>query len=179
MTNKSLPAAIFLLLMMTILSGCNSHPCPNFEITESDALYRKEIKKYPNLAKALEVYNIQRDFKKAFNLLEPLANSGSAIAQLKLGALYDQGWSVPRDEKTAFSLYEKAARQGHPGAQFNLAQKLRFGQVVEVNEKEAMKWYCESAKQGVGLSIFMIGNSYIQGITGMSPKTVSTFKQPI
>src|SRR5258707_12678552 len=60
------------------------------------------------------------DFDNAVRLLRPLAEAGNAVAQEKLGRLYQRGKGVPRDFELAIAWYRKAAEQGDAAAEGRL-----------------------------------------------------------
>ena len=61
------------------------------------------------------------DAKKKFGETKAKAEAGDAIAQNKIGVMYDLGRGVLEDDKEAAKWYRKAAEQGHAEAQINLA----------------------------------------------------------
>ena len=60
----------------------------------------------------------------AYHLIRPLAELGNAVAQNKLGVMYNYGWGVPRDYERAAAWYRKAAAQGDAVAEINLQNLL-------------------------------------------------------
>ena len=52
------------------------------------------------------------NFERAFDIWEPLAKRGSALAQFNLGLMHDKGEGVKRNYKMAAKWYKLAARQG-------------------------------------------------------------------
>lgn len=60
---------------------------------------------------------VDRDYARAFELIEAAAKSGFPPAQFVLGSIYDNGKAVPRDENEAIKWYERAAGQGHAEAE--------------------------------------------------------------
>jgi hypothetical protein len=52
------------------------------------------------------------DYATAFRLWRPLAEQGSAQAQVNLGRLYENGEGVAQDPAAAMAWYRKAAEQG-------------------------------------------------------------------
>ena len=62
-----------------------------------------------------------KDYKTAFQVAKPLAESGDARAMAMLGTLYQQGLGVKRDAKAAIKWLTGAAEKGNSGAQFALA----------------------------------------------------------
>src|ERR1700720_3646151 len=59
------------------------------------------------------------DFVMASSLLMPLAESGNAEAQFRLGSLYFEGYDIPENE--AYRWIKMAADQDHPEACFQWA----------------------------------------------------------
>ena len=70
------------------------------------------------------------EFDKAVQLLKPLADKNNAVAQEKLGRLYERGKGVPKDFTQAEYWYRKAAEQGDPAAQARLGFMYRIGEGV-------------------------------------------------
>ena len=68
---------------------------------------------------ALAAYE-RREYGNAVQLMDPLAEQGSAEAQNGMGALYYHGYGVPQDFKEAIKWYRSAAAQGNLDAQLNL-----------------------------------------------------------
>ncbi len=64
--------------------------------------------------------DVPKDFDKAAELYQKVANQGYAPAQNYLGRLYEQGKGVPKDLDKAAELYQKAADQGNQAAIGNL-----------------------------------------------------------
>ncbi len=62
--------------------------------------------------------------------LRQSAERGNAIAQFKLGYMYDQGQGVRQDAAEAMKWYRKAAEQDHAGAQALLGSKYSKGKDV-------------------------------------------------
>ena len=54
----------------------------------------------------------KKEYTKAFNELQPLAEQGHVSAQLNLGWTYRDGLGVEKNAKEAFEWYEKATSQG-------------------------------------------------------------------
>ncbi len=63
-----------------------------------------------------------RDPQAAARCFERLARAGWAVAQNRLGELYEQGLGVPRDLDRAREWFRRAAEQGHPLARANLTR---------------------------------------------------------
>ena len=60
-----------------------------------------------------------------------LPEQGQAVAQWRLGNMYNSGDRVQGDKAKAVELYSKAATQGHAGALFNLGQLYYSGDGVQ------------------------------------------------
>jgi len=60
------------------------------------------------------------DYETALKHLQPLADQGDAVAQDRLGLMYEMGSGVPRDYVQAYKWYSKAAEQGNGDAQHAL-----------------------------------------------------------
>src|SRR5260370_41239633 len=81
----------------------------------------------------------RKDFKHAFEILEPLARAGDAPAQRLVGRMYQEGTGVERNPSTALDWLKKAAEQGEAEAQLAVGQIYRFGWSVEKNPSEGLK----------------------------------------
>ncbi len=102
-------------------------------------------------------------YQLALRTLTPLAENGSARAQMNLGLIYLKGDGVKKDPKVAFSWYLKAAEQGIMEGQFRVGQMYQDGEGVEQNPVEALKWFLSSAKQGDTNSQVMISAALALG----------------
>src|SRR5262249_12215174 len=56
-------------------------------------------------------------YPRAVTLLQPLAESGRAGAQVELARLHAEGWGVPKNYATALEWFRRAAAQGSVEAQ--------------------------------------------------------------
>jgi hypothetical protein len=90
----------------------------------------------------------REDFDTALREWGPLAENGSAQAQINLGTMYSKGEGVGKNLTTAFSWYLKAAKQGIMKAQFMVGQMYQDGEGTEKKPLEALNWFLRSAKQG-------------------------------
>ncbi|HQK28501.1 MAG TPA: tetratricopeptide repeat protein, partial [Smithellaceae bacterium] len=70
------------------------------------------------------------DYKTELKLLQKEADKGNAVAQFRLGVMYDDGKGVVQDYKEAFKWYKLAADQGFAGAQFGLGLMYANGRGV-------------------------------------------------
>jgi len=103
------------------------------------------------------------DYKKALEILKPLAENGHASAQYNLGIMYDNGRGVPQDYAEAVKWYRKAAENGHASAQNNLGLMYNKGQGVPQDYAEAVKWYRKAAENGHASAQYNLGIMYDNG----------------
>lgn len=100
--------------------------------------------------------------KEAQELLEA-AKKGDAVAQWRLGTMYDDGQGVPQDYVEAVKWYRKSAEQGAVYGQYNLGVMYEKGKGVPQDYAEAMKWYRKSAEQGNAVAQWRLGYMYASG----------------
>lgn len=103
----------------------------------------------------------------AAQLLTPLATSGNALAQYRLGTLYYQGQGVPEDEKQAIYWWKQAAAQGYTEAMFQLGSAFLFGsqtaKFVPDPDREAAMWYFQAASAGHAEAQYHLGLLFLAG----------------
>jgi uncharacterized protein len=99
--------------------------------------------------------------------LAPLADSGVAEAQYRLGLLYYTGKGVSENEKQAYELLLKSAKQGHQQAMFHLGNLLAFGQdaarIVADPDAEAARWYFQAASAGHAEAQYSLAILFLTG----------------
>jgi uncharacterized protein len=88
------------------------------------------------------------DFVAASRLLQPLAESGDADAQLHLAEIYYDGFGGPRNFGAAAKWYSRAANQGKHPAQCLLSGLYEAGEGVPKDLVTAMMWLDVAAAQG-------------------------------
>lgn len=88
------------------------------------------------------------NFEVALRHWFPLAENGSARAQMNLATMYSKGDGVDKDPALAFNWYLKAAEQGISKGQFLIGQMLQDGEGTKKNPVEALNWFLRAAKQG-------------------------------
>ncbi len=114
---------------------------------------------------ALSAYK-SGDWDKAFQLLKPLAaldNAQSAVAQERLGSLYERGKGTPKDPAAAAKWYAKAADHGDMLAQAHLGRLYRLGAGVPRDAALAAKWSIKAATQGNAMAQANLGNMSLAG----------------
>ena len=109
-------------------------------------------------------FYMQGDFDNAYRLIKPLAEQGHAIAQYRIGRMYNKGRGVRPDIAEAAKWYRKAAEQGHANAQYNLGDLYRKGQGVPLDLAETVKWFRKAAEQGHADAQYNLGDLYKRGI---------------
>ncbi len=105
-----------------------------------------------------------KDYKKALEILRPLAEDGNSQAQVTLGIMYDYGQGVSKDPVEAMKWYIKAAEQGIPVVQHDVGVKYFQGSGVKQDYLEAAKWWEQSANAGLADSQFNLGLLYYRGL---------------
>ena len=83
----------------------------------------------------------QGNFRKAFELWLPLAQSGNATVQFNLATLYEKGSGVAQDHAQAARWYLEAAKQGDVDAQLKIAEFYEEGVGVAKDSTAARRWY--------------------------------------
>ena len=90
-----------------------------------------------------------KEFRRAFQLLVPLAARGEPEAQFRVAVMCRNGLGGVANEALAFSTMRDAARQGHGLAQHGLGVMYLYGECVEKDEAEAAAWFRRAADQGL------------------------------
>jgi TPR repeat protein len=117
----------------------------------------------------------EKDYAKAVELWQPLAERGDTTAQYSLGTLYAEGNGVARDDATAFMWFQRAANRGNAAAQYNVGASYAAGTGVAKNDIEAAKWFQRAANQGMAFAQFNLGLLYAAG-NGVPQDDVEAFK---
>jgi len=89
-----------------------------------------------------------KDYKAAFGLWMPLAESGDATCQVLIGSMYAFGQGVEKNDGAAASWFRRAAEQGSGQGQFNLAVMYENGWGIEKDIDTAIFWFAKAARQG-------------------------------
>ena len=99
----------------------------------------------------------------AVKYLTQAAEKGQAVAQYRLGTLYERGQGVPADAAKAARYYEMAANQGNRKAMHNLAVSFASGTARGKNMAEAARWFAKAAALGLSDSQFNLAVLYERG----------------
>ena len=97
--------------------------------------------------KGWDAYNAG-DYATALQEWRPLAEQGSAVAQISLGSMYKNGEGVPQDYAEAVRWYRLAADQGEFNSQFILGIMYENGYGVLQDSVTAHMWYNIGAANG-------------------------------
>ena len=148
---------------------------------------------FPVLSNADQLEDVQatirnEDFKKAFELLVPLAEENHAEAQLLLGTLYINGEGIEKDDTKglswimkagrqgydpararAFSIYSELASRGDASAMYNLGYMFLNGWGGEQNTDTGIEWLERAAKNGHVHSAKVLSGIYADGKFGIAP----------
>jgi TPR repeat protein len=103
-----------------------------------------------HLAPSAAAELVEKDYKKAAELVEKAAEQGYVEAQYNLACAYHKGTGVTKDTKKAVEWWTKAAEQGHEDARCKLeafakmeseqqAESNRLAFVAELLEEEETK----------------------------------------
>lgn len=92
-------------------------------------------------------FGCEKNYNKAIQIYEQLAEKGYANAQTNLGRCYDDGEGVTQDYAKAVYWCTKAAEQGHEDAQYNLSICYNKGEGVEKDYAKAAYWLTKAAEQ--------------------------------
>ena len=104
-----------------------------------------------------------KQYDKALQLFQPLAEAGRPNAQLYLAVIYDQGLGIPRDFTKAMYWYEQAAEQGDAKLQYDLGVRYLLGNDIPKDESKAVYWWQKSAAHQYAQAQYNLGLMYAQG----------------
>jgi localization factor PodJL len=107
--------------------------------------------------------------------LTQAAEKGQAVAQYRLGTLYERGQGIPADTAKAAHWYEMAANQGNRKAMHNLAVSYASGAAGKKNMAEAGRWFAKAAALGLSDSQFNLAVLYERG-DGVPQSLLDAFK---
>ena len=105
-----------------------------------------------------------KEFRRAFQLLAPLAARGEAEAQFRVAVMSQNGLGGVVNEALAFALMRDAAHHGHGLAQHGLGVMYLYGECVAKDEAEAAQWFRRAADQGLAGAMMTLGMMYEQGL---------------
>lgn len=128
------------------------------------------------------------DFKKACELLQPLAEEGNEEAQTQLGTNYIYGQGVERDINRGLFLITRAANQGYEAARriafkvyldlvnrgdtpvlFNLGYMCLEGWGGKQDAGACLAWLENAGRLGHEQSLKLLAKTYTDGLYGIAP----------
>ncbi|MBN1832201.1 MAG: sel1 repeat family protein [Deltaproteobacteria bacterium] len=129
-----------------------------------------------------------KDYKKAFELLQPLAEEGNTAAQTRLGALYVNGQGVEKDldkglswimkaatqgdetaKRIAFSLHLELVNQGDTTVMYNCGYMCLNDWGGEHDANDCLGWLENAGKIGHEKSAKLLARIYTEGLHGITP----------
>ncbi|WP_354551937.1 hypothetical protein [Kaistia defluvii] len=116
-----------------------------------------------------------QDPRLAADWYERSAKAGFAMAQYRIGSLYERGEGVPRDLSLAQSWYAKASEKGNARATHNLAVLLSEGATAEPDYVRAAQYFTQAANLNVADSQYNLGVLYARGL-GVGVDLVQSYK---
>lgn len=115
------------------------------------------------LDKAVSLY-LNKDYKKSYDLLLPMANTGNDEAQSLIASMYETGKGVLQDKRKAVDWYKKSAKNGNSLSQNTLGVLYEMGDGVLQDYKESYYWYKKSADQGDPYGLMNTGIMLLDGL---------------
>lgn len=102
------------------------------------------------------------DMMGAMRHYQAAADAGVALAQAKLGYVYDQS----NDDELAVKWYREAAEQQHPDGEFGLGEMYAKGEGVEQDLDMAVELFMRAAVNGHAQARLALANAYENGSLG-------------
>ncbi|MCJ7765660.1 MAG: sel1 repeat family protein, partial [Thiovulaceae bacterium] len=117
-----------------------------------------------------------KNYKKAFQLYETLAENGDVTAQTSLAFMYQNALGIDKDDAKALSLYREAAKQKQPYALFNLALLYTDGTGGVMHDQfMAYELYLEAAEREVPPAMYEVALMLERGLGCMQNYSESAF----
>ncbi len=150
MTHVKLKAASFgMLAALLVASLWAADPAQEAAYAQGHQAYRAE------------------DYKRAIQLLLPLAQQGHAGAQYDVARMYEKGEGVEKDEKQTLDWYRRSAEGGNSRAQYKLfAGYARGWGQLKKDEGLAREWLMKAAEGGYDRAQETLGQAYEKGKFG-------------
>lgn len=104
-----------------------------------------------------------KEFRRAWQMLEPLSDNGSADAQYRCAIMLQNGLGVIAQPKKAAALMQEASDQGLPLAHHSLGVACLFGEGVEQNTDEAVRLLEMAGASGLAGAWSTLGMVYMEG----------------
>ena len=107
--------------------------------------------------------------------LKKAAAAGQAVAQYRLGTMYERGQGVTTSPALATKWYLSAANQGNRKAMHNLAVAYAEGSSGPKDMAEAVRWFTKAASMGLSDSQFNLAVLYERG-DGVPQSLIEAYK---
>ena len=104
-----------------------------------------------------------KEFRRAMQLLSPLAEAGVSAAQFRVAIMCQNGLDGVTNPDAALRWMTAAAEQGEPLAQHGLGFMYAYGECVEANGERAVHWLERAAEQGMHGSMATLAQLYADG----------------
>ncbi len=119
------------------------------------------------------------DYARAAKLLRPLAESGNAEAQYRIGRMLEFGAGYPKDVPQAITWYRKAAAAGHVAAMEQLGEIYSLGEGAPQDDAEAARWFRKAADAGNAAAQYNLGLVYAKGagVKADIPTAIAWFRK--
>ena len=114
------------------------------------------------LAGVLDALNA-KDYKAAWDRLEPLLRAGQDRALYMAGLMTQKGEGVEADPAKAIEFYERSAAKGFHPAMNNLGVAYREGHGVQRDFAKALDYFKDAALRGNSQSALSAGALYVNG----------------
>lgn len=103
------------------------------------------------------------DYAGAHAVWLPLARSGNAEAQYRLGWLYEKDLGTKQNPSIVAKWYRQAAAQGHASAQYRLGIMSAQGWGMPQDDTKAASYFLEAANKGHAKAQYSMGILYKTG----------------
>lgn len=114
------------------------------------------------LASAIAAFEA-KEFRRAMQLMSPLAELGVADAQFRMAVMYQNGLGIVADGHRAYQWMSAAAEQDFALAQHGLGFMFAHGEGVPRDGMQAVKWLERGAEQGLIGSMATLAELYVRG----------------
>ena len=104
------------------------------------------------------------EYKIAYTLWEPLAQSGYAKAQNSIATIFAHGLGVSKDYEKALFWYKKSANQGYVSAEYGLGMMYAKGLGTKQDYLKAHYWLEKSASKNDSDSLYNLAVFYCEGL---------------
>ncbi|MGC9659562.1 hypothetical protein BFR77_08900 [Acinetobacter pittii] len=133
------------LFIIALLVGCSSfHSSQNSEFENlKSAAEQGDIRAQSQMGDAylFGEYDLNVDYKQAFNWYQKAADQSDAKSQYNLAIMYLNGYGVKKDLSKSVEYYRKSALQGDADSQLQLGIRYLNGEGVETNIQTAKEWF--------------------------------------